>query len=173
MEIRHWHAAFLTALESSGNVTVAARLAGVSRTAAYKARRGEAEFAASWDEALEVALDGMEAEARRRAVEGWEEPVFYQGKVCGHIRKYSDALIMFLLKAYRPEFRDNYRVEHSGTADTVVRVEYVNDWPDSTVVDHGNGTDGLETLRGLGYVPALPSPSVVTSDLSAVAGDRS
>jgi hypothetical protein len=172
VETRPWHAAFLDALESSGNVTISARRAGVSRTAAYKARRGEAEFRAGWDEALEVALDDMEAEARRRGVEGWTEPVFYQGKVCGHIRKYSDALIMFLLKAYRPEFRDNYRVEHSG--DTTIRVEYPPAWPDEPrAVDHGSTVDGLETFRSLGYVPALPSASVVTSDPSALAGDAS
>ena len=168
-----WRATFLAALEASGNVSAAARRAATHRGTAYRHRQADPEFRAAWDEALETALDDMELEARRRAVDGWDEPVFFKGEVCGHIRRYSDALIMFLLKAYRPEFRDNYRVEHSGTADTVVRVEYVNDWPDSTVVDHGNGTDGLETLRGLGYVPALPSPSVVTSDLSAVAGDRS
>jgi hypothetical protein len=140
VETRPWHSTFLDALSSSGNVTAAARRAGVDRGTAYRSRAAAAEFRAAWDEALEVALDALEAEARRRALEGWEEPVFYQGKVCGHIRKYSDALIMFLLKAYRPEFRDNYRVEHSG--DTTIRVEYVNDWRDSPAVAGDASFDG-------------------------------
>jgi hypothetical protein len=126
-----WRATFLAALEASGNVSAAARRAATHRCTAYRHRQADPEFRAAWDEALEVAMDDMEAEARRRAVDGWDEPVFYEGKVCGHIRKYSDALIMFLLKAYRPEFRDNDRVVHSGDTTTTVRIEYVNDWRDS------------------------------------------
>ena len=124
METRPWHATFLDALESSGNVTAAARRAGVDRGTAYRSRAAAAEFRAAWDEALEVALDALEAEARRRALEGWDEPVFHAGEICGHIRKYDAALLMFLMKAYRPEFRDHARVEHSG--DTTVRVEYAD-----------------------------------------------
>ena len=66
----------------------------------------------------------LEAEARRRAAIGVDEPVFYKGKVVGHIRKYSDNLLMFLLKAHWPEkFRDNYGVEHSGPSGGPVKVE--------------------------------------------------
>jgi hypothetical protein len=129
METRPWHAAFLTALESSGNVTISARLAGVSRTAAYKARRGEPEFTAAWDVAMEIATDALEAEARRRALEGWEEPVYFNGSECGRIRKYDSTLLIFLLKANRPEkYRENQAVQHSG--DLTVRVVYV-DAPDA------------------------------------------
>ena len=39
----------------------------------------------------------------RRASEGTLKPVFYQGKMCGEIREYSDTLLIFLLKARRPE----------------------------------------------------------------------
>ena len=48
-------------------------------------------------------MDELEAEARRRAVQGVRQPVFHQGKVVGHIRKYSDLLLIFLLKHRRPE----------------------------------------------------------------------
>ena len=83
-----------------------------------------ATFRADWDEALEEARELLEAEARRRAAIGVDEPVFYKGKVVGHIRKYSDNLLMFLLKAHWPEkFRDNYAVEHSGPSGGPVKVE--------------------------------------------------
>ena len=46
----------------------------------------------------------MEGEARRRAVDGVEEPVgWYQGKPGGLVRKYSDRLLVLLLKAWIPE----------------------------------------------------------------------
>jgi hypothetical protein len=120
-----WRATFLAALEASGNVSAAARRAATHRCTAYRHRQADPEFRAAWDEALEVAMDDMEAEARRRAVDGWDEPVFYEGKVCGHIRKYSDTLIMFLMKAYRPAFRDNVAVQHDG--ELTIRVEYADD----------------------------------------------
>ena len=48
-----------------------------------------------------------EDEAVRRAHDGVDEPVFYQGKACGVVRKYSDTLLIFLLKGRRPEkYRD-------------------------------------------------------------------
>ena len=84
-----------------------------------------ATFRADWDEALEEARELLEAEARRRAAIGVDEPVFYKGKVVGHIRKYSDNLLMFLLKAHWPEkFRDNYAVEHSGPGFLVIKPVY-------------------------------------------------
>jgi hypothetical protein len=67
---RSWRARFLQELSLWGNVARACRMAKVSRTAAYHARETDAEFRAKWDEALEIACDGLEEEARRRAVVG-------------------------------------------------------------------------------------------------------
>ncbi len=47
--------------------------------------------------------DRMEDEARRRAVDGVEESVFYQGEQVSTVRRYSDTLLIFMLKARRPE----------------------------------------------------------------------
>ena len=78
-------------------------------------RRRSEDFAAQWDEALEEGTDLLDAEARRRAVTGIDKPVYYKGKVVGSITKYSDRLLMFLLKAHRPQkFRDGVKVEQPG-----------------------------------------------------------
>lgn len=105
---------FLAALTAAGNVSEACQAAGIGRTAAYAWRAADAEFAAAWDGALEEAADRMEREAFRRAVEGVEKPVFGSlgqglgsGEV-GRVREYSDTLLIFLLKAARPEkYREN------------------------------------------------------------------
>lgn len=104
---------FLAALETSGgNVTDAAKTAGFSRRAAYEWREDDAEFAAEWDEAVEAGTDQLEQEARRRAYEGVDEPVFYQGAECGTVRKYSDTLLIFLLKGRRPEkYRERVQID--------------------------------------------------------------
>ena len=102
--------AFLANLAEYGNISLAARAAGVLRRTPYDWRDRDPVFAAEWDDALEHACDLLEAEARRRALEGCDKPVFYQGEQCGVIREYSDTLAIVLLKAHRPEkFRENIK----------------------------------------------------------------
>lgn len=103
---------FLDALVATGgNVTQSCAAAGFKRRSAYEWRADDLQFAADWDEAVNHGLDELESEARRRAFEGVEEPVFYKGEICGYIRRYSDSLIMFMLKAYRPQFRDRVTID--------------------------------------------------------------
>ncbi len=93
----------------TASIALASCHAGVSRRTHLNWRKRDRRFEAACQEALEIAIDDIEAEARRRAKDGTLEPVFYGGKPCGAIRRYSDTLLMFLLKAARPEkYRDNY-----------------------------------------------------------------
>lgn len=94
---------FLRTLRQTGTVTVAAEKAGVSRSQAYQLRKKDKAFAQDWDDALQAALDELEAELRRRAMQGTEQPVYFGGKECGRIRTYNDNLGMFLLRAHRAE----------------------------------------------------------------------
>ncbi len=114
---RDWKPAFIEALRATGNVTLAAKYAGRSRNQAYYVRRRSEHFAAQWDDALEEGTDLLKAEAWRRAVNGIDKPVYYKGEVVGSITKYSDRLLMFLLKAHDPKFRDGSKVEQPGATD--------------------------------------------------------
>lgn len=107
-----WHEAFLVAMRETCNVSESARTAGVGRQTAYDHRNQLPDFAAAWDDAEAQGVDALEREARRRALEGTLEPVFHRGEVVGHIRRYSDTLTIFLLKAHRPE---KYRERHELT----------------------------------------------------------
>ena len=114
-----WHKVFLEALRNTGNVTLAADTAGVHRNTVYAAKHANEDFAMSWEAALDVAGATMEGEARRRAMEGVLEPVYYRGEAVGAIRKFSDTLLIFLLKAHNPKkYRDYGReVQNSSTSD--------------------------------------------------------
>lgn len=122
--------AFLVELAQRGNVSVAAIAGGMSRNWYYDQRAADSEFAVAWDDALETAIDAMELEARRRAVEGVEKPLIGrvgkdQDGIITTVREYSDSLMALLLKAHRPEkYRERTDVQHSGK----LEVEYVNDW---------------------------------------------
>jgi hypothetical protein len=104
-----WKAVFLDELARSGNVLLSSRKAGASRTQVYRSRREDPAFADQWDDAIDEAVDLLEAVARGRAVNGTDKPVYQGGVQVGTIREYSDTLLIFLLKAHRPErFRDSY-----------------------------------------------------------------
>lgn len=101
MPQREWEAEFLASLSLTPNVTEACRQAGVTRQAAYQYRAEDSEFAARWDAALDESTDELVGEAYRRAKEGVEEPVYFMGRVVGKVRKYSDTMLIFLLKSHR------------------------------------------------------------------------
>jgi hypothetical protein len=107
-----WRPAFLEALAGSANVRAACAAAGVGRSTAYDHRGRDGRFAEAWDDALDEACDVLEAEARRRAVKWTERPVYQGGERVGAVREYSDTLLIFLLKANRPEkYRDSYDIK--------------------------------------------------------------
>lgn len=104
-----WHERFLVSLASYGNVTAAASAAGVSRGFAYESRHDDPAFASDWDAALDIGTSALEDEARRRAFEGVEKPIYQGGSLVGQVQEYSDTLLIFLLKAHRPKYRDTSR----------------------------------------------------------------
>jgi hypothetical protein len=71
---------FLKALANTGSVTAAVAMASMSRTRVYELRKADSVFAAGWEEAEEIAADRLEEEARRRAVEGVQEPLQFGGQ---------------------------------------------------------------------------------------------
>jgi len=105
--------AFLRALSISGKVAESSRSAGYTdSTYLQKLRATDEEFAKQWDLALESAADSLEDEAVRRATEGVLEPHYHKGEVVGYTKKYSDQLLIFLLKALRPDkFRETVNVD--------------------------------------------------------------
>lgn len=113
--------AFIEALSKCGNVKEACTASEVPRQTVYGWQKSDPEFAQAWADALDEAADTMEREAFRRAVEGTERPVFGSlgkgegtGEV-GRIREYSDTLLIFLLKAARPEkYRERTETRHTG-----------------------------------------------------------
>lgn len=107
--------AFLSAYSECGNITKATELSGVSRAAHYKWMKDDDLYKQFFKDAEEEAAERLETEARRRAVDGTDKPVFYQGSKCGTIREYSDTLLMFLLKGAKPnKYRDNATLELTG-----------------------------------------------------------
>ena len=83
-----WAERFLEVFRSTCNVRLSADAAGIDRDTAYRRRQRDPAFAALWAQAEQDGIDVLEAEARRRGL------------------SQSDALLIFLLRAHRP---DRYR----------------------------------------------------------------
>jgi hypothetical protein len=124
----HVKAAFVRQLEACGNVRLAAQQVGFAASCLYEHRRRDPAFAAAWDAAMDVAMDTvLEPEAIRRAVDGVEKPVYHEGEQVGTVRQYSDTLLIFLLKGWRPErYRERREVVHRGTLTLLEKLEQVS-----------------------------------------------
>ncbi len=116
---------FLEVYSRSGNKREAAKQAGVSLRQHYNWLDRDPEYAEALQIAKEEATEVLEREAFRRGVEGWEEPVFYRGEQVGKITKYSDQLLVVLLKGNKPEkYKD--RVEHTGESKSYMNIDLKN-----------------------------------------------
>jgi hypothetical protein len=141
--------AFLAAYETLGNISRAARSAEIARGTHYDWMEKDPAYRAGFEKAHRRASDLLEEEARRRAMEGFHEPVVYKGQFTGEwvmpdgsdpwdpetgrrkagavfernaIRRYSDTLLIFLMKGNNPDkFGDKLR--HSGVVGMPERPE--------------------------------------------------
>lgn len=120
--------AFLAAFSHYGNMGHAARLAGIDRSSVYSWLETDERFAAEFRVAEDAALNILEQEAWRRAVEGspYERTSYWHGEPVGTDRKieYSDALMTLLLRARAPEkYREKLDVNVQQVVKTVVGLD--------------------------------------------------
>lgn len=117
-----WKPKFLAALRTVPNVRHACEEAGIDRSLAYQQRQRDEVFAVAWHDALEEGLDAMERVAHVRATAGQRMTKTVTRTLADGTQEVtvtaeqhiSDTLLMFMLKRYRPEFRESFRVENTG-----------------------------------------------------------
>jgi hypothetical protein len=116
-------ARFLKHLAKTANITASAMVACITRRTAYNWKHAEPDFEEAWLDALEQATDTLEAEARRRALEGTPRPLTCKDGLIYDkdgkpvmVLDFSDTLMVTLLKAHRPErFKDRSETHMTGT----------------------------------------------------------
>lgn len=103
--------AFLAAFASTGRIRRASEAAQVNWRNHYNWLRDDPQYLDAFAEAQRIAADFFEDEAVRRATEGWERKVFHQGQHVDNEKVYSDVLLMFTLKGWKPEkYKDRAEV---------------------------------------------------------------
>jgi hypothetical protein len=128
--------AFLAAIRVMPNVTRAAKAARINKSQHYAKLKSSPEYAAAFQQALQIGCDALSDVAVTRATDGWEEPIVYQGKIAlqkdpdtGNlvavmVRKFDNRLLQFILERRHPEYRE--RGEESGTDDIHRIMENLN-----------------------------------------------
>lgn len=165
--------AFLQAFLETATVTHAATKSGIVRSAHYKWLQSDPQYKQAFEDAEEAAFDQLEAEARRRAVEGVDEPVgWHQGQAGGYVKRYSDTLLIFLMKGAKPEkYAD--RKEISGPKGRPIEFEEKGKAPfdfaayhklfaggAAGAVSNGNGSkESVHTAHTNGAAGLLPKPT--------------
>ena len=96
---------FLDSFRAIGTITTAAVAAGVSRRSVYNWLERDQDFWNRFEDAEEDVRDAIREELHRRAIEGVDEPVYQRGVLVGHVRKYSDRILLKMAAARLPEYR--------------------------------------------------------------------
>ena len=95
--------AFLQAYSGTFSISAAGRIANVSTESHHRWFRKDKTYRETFKELKQESLHYLESVGIERAGEGWLEDVYYQGGVCGQVRRYDSGLLQFLLRGMMPE----------------------------------------------------------------------
>jgi hypothetical protein len=131
-DLKRGQARLLATLARTGNISAAHKAGRFTRQDVVNLKRMDAAFSEAYEEALEHAADRLEAEAWRRALEGVAHPVVAAGKPVVDprtgetltIRRYSDQLLVLLLKGSKPE-KYSSRATHSTTDESATIIKEI------------------------------------------------
>jgi len=93
-------ALFLEVLQQTGNVTKATAKAGLDRSLVYRRRNMQPEFREKWQNAMDQALDYLEAYLWDKAMGKEKSDILTDAASGGMV---DEKIAIFLLKAHRPE----------------------------------------------------------------------
>jgi hypothetical protein len=97
-----WRPRFLKALAMACSLTDALKAAHVCFNTVRAHERSDPEFAAQLKDAEQEGAELLHSVCWKSAIEGNVEPVFFQGQIVGHIRKYDSRMQIELLRAHMP-----------------------------------------------------------------------
>lgn len=113
-------------LAKTGRRMAACLKVGVHRVTVASHLKKSPHFKEMYEEAMEEYRNVLQDAAHQRGVEGWEEPVYHQGRrvidtdndgkeVRVSVRKFDTQLLIMLLKRHCPEFNEKRVVENMNT----------------------------------------------------------
>lgn len=155
---------FLEAIATGSEDQAACDFAGITLHGFRERRRTDPKFKAAYQVARAARIEVYRAEARRRAIEGVAEPVFYRGEQVGYVRKFSDRMLEVLLRAEDPDsFGDRKVIEVSVQPMTGADINRALEL----------GKRGADAVAALEAVAALFADAEVLEAVASADGDGS
>lgn len=143
--------------------TIASQAAGVSTVTAWQWRKRNAKFAQQCEEACKIGAHTIEAEGYRRAVHGWDKPIYGRDKdgnpvLVGHERLYDTKLMEMMLRGHMPErYQPKLQAEISGAGGAPLMPNVIAPTIIFAVPD--NGRLPKQIAHDIQALPALPQPA--------------
>ena len=133
-ELRH---RFLAYYALTGQLQKSAQECGISPATVRSLQKKDPDFAAAMEEAKEDFKEAIERELIRRAVMGWDEPVYQKGELVGEVRKYDSNLLAMLIKKLDPTYKERHEVSVNVSPGVlaVPAAESKEDWEKRHAVD--------------------------------------
>lgn len=115
-----WKLVFLLELVNNfGHVGLACREAKINPDTAYHHRKIDKIFRKQWKRAKREVINNLEKAALERATRGVRKPVYQQGALVGHVREYSDSLVIPLLRAHKKKYRKTDKEDSGGSGQPI------------------------------------------------------
>lgn len=125
------------------------------------------DFAYEWDDLRQELVDKLQTAAIKRAVDGVEEPVYYKGEMVGSVTKYSDPLLMFLMKAHAPDLYGDKRTLNVNSKSVSVQIRsfdaYGNEIEPEDITDQRSETNTISDAEVLSFEDAQSDPDELTA----------
>jgi len=121
----------LELLRDGDFINAIADIVGVTRQTLYYHKEADPEFAADWKKAeaigQQIQLNATEEEMDFRGRIGWIEPKFYEGRVCGYVPRFSNALLLARAKALAPEkYGDRTKIDATVNTAPDIKIEFIS-----------------------------------------------
>jgi len=135
---------FLEEYAKTALVVQSAAIANISCAAVLAHRKSDPEFQANYDLAYTTYCESIEKEIHRRAIEGWDKPVWHKGEMVGTEIRHSDRLLELYAKRHIAAYRDKVDVSGHITGGVLVIAAPATDsrdWADrygKAIVDVGD-----------------------------------
>lgn len=153
---------FLRAIELLGSVITAAELAGIEPGQHYewlKDKTYREAFQKHRDRYCEV----VEAEAHRRAIVGWDEPVYQNGSMVGTVHKHSDPILALVMKGtMRAKYSERVESHNTNTnLDVAVPIDLskLNDEELANIAELAAKVRGIAAAAGAASESGTTQPS--------------
>lgn len=135
-------ARFIVALGKLGTIVSACERAKIARATVWVWKKHYPDFADRMADALAEFADRIEREAIRRAADGTLKGIWYKGERVGSEREFSDALMIQILRAKKPE---QYRDTDTSVTVNVANIGVSDDAIDKRIRELEERATGIET----------------------------